>query len=214
MNSLGGDGFESSCTGNYGQPEYWCADFVRWVWQHNGVDVSALSAAVGSFYRYGQNNPGTLTDSPTVGAAVVFNYHPDTGSADHVAIVTQIEDDGTIDTLSGDWNGEEGTEAQFASTSSAVLNTPSYDPTLCTTPGIINAQIWGYVTPVGLTNGGGAPPASCSCAGLNDGNYCGGDQVGGNPNTLYQCSSGALSVLQVCTVGCKVEPGTINDRCK
>jgi hypothetical protein len=33
QNSLGGTGFESSCTGNGGQPEYWCSDFARWVWK-------------------------------------------------------------------------------------------------------------------------------------------------------------------------------------
>jgi len=30
-NTLGGRGFETSCTGNGGQPEYWCADFAKWV---------------------------------------------------------------------------------------------------------------------------------------------------------------------------------------
>ena len=35
-NSEGGNDFDSSCTGNGGQPEYWCADFARWVWAAAG----------------------------------------------------------------------------------------------------------------------------------------------------------------------------------
>src|ERR1700733_7772943 len=66
QNSLDGNGFETSCTGNGGLPEYWCADFATWVWQNNGVDTSSLSAAAGSFYEYGLNN-GTLSNSPAVG---------------------------------------------------------------------------------------------------------------------------------------------------
>lgn len=30
-NSLGGNQFATSCAGNGGQGEYWCADFARWV---------------------------------------------------------------------------------------------------------------------------------------------------------------------------------------
>ncbi|MDQ2957091.1 MAG: hypothetical protein M3Y42_09015 [Actinomycetota bacterium] len=48
-NSLGGHGFATSCTGNGGQPEYWCADFARWVWANEGVsytsDLNALAAS-------------------------------------------------------------------------------------------------------------------------------------------------------------------------
>jgi hypothetical protein len=69
-NSLGGHGYESSCTGNGGQPEYWCADFARWVWQNSDVEIlSGLTAAAQSFYSYGQSN-GTLSGTPQVGDAV------------------------------------------------------------------------------------------------------------------------------------------------
>jgi hypothetical protein len=116
-NSLGGQSFDSSCTGNGGLPEYWCSDFASWVWGNSGVDTSALSAAAGSFGLYGTNN-GTFVNSPQeVGDAVLFDYDGN-GYADHVAIVTAIEDDGTIETVSGDWDGESGDEATFASTSS------------------------------------------------------------------------------------------------
>jgi hypothetical protein len=150
-NSLGDGSFFSSCTGNGGQPEYWCADFVRWVWDNEGVDTAELSAAAGSFYVYGQNH-GTLSSSPSVGAAVVFDYGGN-GYADHVAIVTRVNDDGTIETVSGDWNGDDGSEAQFSSTSHVIRNSPAYSSAVGSTPDIIGMTISGFITPAGLTNG-------------------------------------------------------------
>jgi len=146
-NSLGGGNFETSCTGNGGQPEYWCADFAQWVWANSGVDTTGLDAAAGSFYCYGQNN-GTLSNTPQPGAAVVFDYQGNC-VADHVAIVTQVNSDGTIETVSGDWNGQSGTEAQFSSTSSVVLNSPAYAATVGTSPGVMGMTISGYISPVG-----------------------------------------------------------------
>ncbi len=158
-NSLGGGAFESSCVGNGGQPEYWCADFVKWVWRNRGANVSGLNAAAGSFYTYGQNH-GTLSNTPTVGAAVVFDYHGG-GRADHVAIVTAVRPDGRIETVSGDWNGQDGSEAFFSSTSRVIVNSPAYSPAVGSTPGIIGMTISGFIRPVGLaagSGGGGAPP--------------------------------------------------------
>ncbi len=150
-NSLGGTTFETSCTGNGGQPEYWCADFAQWVWANAGAqDTDELDAAAGSFYVYGQNH-GTLSNTPQLGSAVVFDYQGN-GVADHVAIVTQVNSDGTIETVSGDWNGENGTEAQFASTSSVVLNTPAYASTVGTAPSVMGMTISGYIAPVGLSS--------------------------------------------------------------
>jgi MYXO-CTERM domain-containing protein len=148
-NSLGGTSFDSSCTGNGGQPEYWCADFARWVWANTGAsNTSELTAAAGSFYVYGQNH-GTLHDTPAVGDAAVFNYQGG-GVADHVALVTQVNSDGTIETVSGDWNGQSGTEAQFSSTSHVVLNSPAYGPSVGSTPAVMGMTISGYISPVGL----------------------------------------------------------------
>jgi len=154
-NSAGGSDFASSCTGNGGQPEYWCADFARWVWGTAGVNAAALNAAAGSFYVYGQNN-GTLHNSPSLGDAVVFDWHGD-GTADHVAIVTQVDLDGTIQTVSGDWNGTGSSEAAFSSTSSVVLNTPAYAPTVGSSPAVMGMTISGFISPVGETSA--APPS-------------------------------------------------------
>jgi MYXO-CTERM domain-containing protein len=146
-NSLGGHNFESSCTGNGGQPEYWCADFAQWVWANSGVDTTGLNAAAGSFYCYGQNN-GTLSNTPQPGDAVVFDYAGNC-VADHVAIVTAVNADGTIESASGDWNGQSGTEAQFSSTSSVVLNSPAYPGAVGGSPSVIGMTISGYISPIG-----------------------------------------------------------------
>jgi hypothetical protein len=170
-NTLGGMGFETSCTGNGGSPEYWCSDFARWTWQSSGADVGGLTAAAGSFYTYGQAH-GTLSNTPSVGDAVVFDYGGN-GYADHVAIVTQVNSDGTIETVSGDWNGDCGTEAQFASTSHTILNSPAYPGTVGTEPSPIGMTISGFVSPSGLT----------ACAGGGSGgNPDGGTGGGGGTN--------------------------------
>ncbi len=146
-NSRGGRGFDSSCTGNGGLPEYWCADFARWVWAQAGAhDTGALTAAAGSFYLYGEKHH-TLHTRPAVGDAVVFNYHGG-GSADHVAIVTQVNANGTIESVSGDWGGQSGSEAHFASTAHAVLNRPAYEDRVGTVPSAMGMRISGFVSPM------------------------------------------------------------------
>ena len=114
VNSQNGKAFESSCTGNGGKPEFWCADFARWVWSEAGVaDTSRLNALAGSFYLYGLDY-NTLSSVPAVGDAAVFDYNG-SGNAAHVAIVTEVSPYGTIETVSGDWGGHGSTEAQFPS---------------------------------------------------------------------------------------------------
>ena len=172
-NSKGGHGFGSSCTGNGGLPEYWCADFARWVWSVAGAkDTSELTAAAGSFYVYGQNH-GTLSHTPKVGDAVVFNYHGG-GSADHVALVTQVNANGTIETISGDWGGQSGTEAHFSSTSHVVLNAPAYSSHVGGTPGIMGMTISGFVSPVGLAKACGVLDAGQSLHAGEARNSCDG----------------------------------------
>ena len=53
-----------------------------------------------------------------------------------------------------------------------------------------------------------------SCAGAANGYYCGGNGVSGNANTLYLCSSGVLTVVQVCANGCQPMPAGYDDKCK
>jgi hypothetical protein len=154
-NSLGGQAFDSSCTGYGGSPEYWCADFARWVWAAAGVDTSGLSPAAGSFFVYGQDH-GTLSGTPQVGDAVVFDYKGG-GYADHVAIVVQVNGDQSIETVSGDWGGESGSEPQFAGSSHVVLNTPAYSSTLGSKPSVMGMTISGFISPAG---GLSSPPVA------------------------------------------------------
>ncbi len=149
-NSKGGQSFDSSCTGNGGEPEYWCADFASWVWAKAGYDTSGLSAAAGSFYCYGKDH-GTLHSSPAVGDAVVFDYGVNGPcTANHVAIVTEVNRDGTIETVSGDWGGENGGgEAHFASTSHVVHNSPAYAGSEGTSPSTMGGMtLSAFVAPV------------------------------------------------------------------
>jgi hypothetical protein len=153
-----GQGYYTSATGNGGQPEYWCSDFAKWCWNAAGADVtftdaalgeSELDAAAGKFYLYGEAH-NTLSNTPHVGDAVVFDYGVNgRGTANHVAIVTKVNnDDGTIETVSGNWNGQSGSMAYFSSTSSVVVNDPDYPGDVDSTPGVIGMTISGFISPV------------------------------------------------------------------
>jgi hypothetical protein len=164
----------NSCTGNGGQPEYWCADFAMWVWYNSGVvGTDDLNALASSFLDYGSAHH-TTSSTPQVGDAAVF-YQPGTKTVEHVAIVTQVNSDGTIETVSGDWNGDGNCdssdpsvcEAIFASSSHVVHNTPAYSHKEGTTPDVMGLTIAAFVSPEGTTSsscgGGSPPPPSGSC---------------------------------------------------
>src|ERR1019366_3491747 len=54
-------------------------------------------------------------------------------------------------------------------------------------------------------SGGDACALAPDGNGQSDGQYCGNDGLNNaDPNTLYQCTGGALSVSQVCDNGCAV----------
>jgi len=64
---------------------------------------------------------------------------------------------------------------------------------------------------VPVSGGPPAPPPGCSgggsasCFGLPVGNYCGDDQVCGDPNVLYHCDSNQnATVSRVCATGCTI----------
>jgi len=101
------------CSDYYGcpYPGEWCAEFAKWVWQNGDENVAGLTGAAGSFYVYGQNH-GTLSSTPKVGDAVVFNYHGG-GSADHMAIVVSVNTTNhTIVSVGGNERGGAGIVAQ------------------------------------------------------------------------------------------------------
>ncbi|MBR7837411.1 CHAP domain-containing protein [Actinospica durhamensis] len=163
-NSLGGAAYGTSCTGNGGNAEYWCADFAKWVWQNSAggavTNASTLNAGAVSFYNYGIDN-ATLhtatTYKPQVGDAVVYDVVVPAGkthgrSADHVGLVTSVNPDGSIETANGDFGGTSGSgEAYFAETSTVVAATiePDQIP-VGSTPSSVGMTISGYITPAGL----------------------------------------------------------------
>ena len=84
-----------------------------------------------------------------------------------------------------------------------------------------------------LCNGGGVPLARGTCINgcvqrqLDDdlcaagptrctdgGFYCGGDQLGGDPQSLYRCSAGAGIDRMVCPDGCVIEQSPYKDHCR
>ncbi|MGC0314380.1 CHAP domain-containing protein [Kitasatospora acidiphila] len=150
-NSLGGSEYESSCDGNNGSAEYWCADFVKWAWENSGLNVDGLTAAAGSFAQYGQNN-GTLNTSadytPQVGDAIIYGWDGN-AYADHVGIVTAVNPDGSIVTANGDLNGTGSDEVSFSQSSSVISVTIPADQVASgnVTPQV-GYTISGYVTPV------------------------------------------------------------------
>jgi hypothetical protein len=64
------------------------------------------------------------------------------------------------------------------------------------------------------TEFGGGGGGGNECSWLENGAYCGGDQVSGNPSTLYRCYNGYKSVITHCNWGCKWEPPGVPDHCR
>lgn len=156
-NSLGGDQFESSCSGYAGHPEYWCADFAKWVWRHSGLNIDGLTAAAQSFYTYGQSH-GSFRSKPVAGDAMVFASSP-SGYAHHVGIITAVHSDGSITVANGDFGGQSGSETTFATTSevkpATISSRSSWVGSWASTEGY---YIKAIVAPSG--SGGSAPPPS------------------------------------------------------
>jgi hypothetical protein len=120
-NSLGGTGYYTSCA-----PEYWCADFAKWVWVHAGIsdDNADLTPAAHSFYTWAKSN-GQFTTTPAIGDVAIFDNAKGDDSTDgngihHVAVVVAVSGS-SIKLISGDWGGSGG-ETAFANSSSVVAN--------------------------------------------------------------------------------------------
>ena len=147
----GKPGFFTSCHGGATEPELWCSDFARWVWWKAGAINAApgtrtpLNAAAGRFVLYGK-----LRRRPRVGDAVLFNYNKDIDNpvANHVAIVVQVNANGTIRSVSGDIGGHGKSDADFAKTSSVVHDKPYPSAIGSFGPNAPNGPVSGYISPV------------------------------------------------------------------
>lgn len=213
QNSAGGYGFGSSCTGNAGQPEYWCADFVKWAWEQAGAITDGLDAAAGSFYLYGDNQGTLHTEagySPSPGDAIVYDYAGN-GTAAHVGIVTAVNPDGSLETANGDFGGQSGDEATFSSTSTVQHQTiAASQVAVGSVPSSIGMTISAYVTPRTpasgnpnlLADGGfedpGTGPWQCvQTCGVDHGL---GNQLDGTGNGWARHDSGWVDIHQTVAV--------------
>ncbi|MFE9428019.1 CHAP domain-containing protein [Kitasatospora sp. NPDC006697] len=146
-NSLGGTAFNGSCV-----PEYWCADFAKWVWQNSGLNTTGIDAAAASFVSAASSNGSTVHTSrsyvPQLGDAAVYGTH-------HVGIVTAVNSDGSIQTTNGDFSGESGiSEAHFSVTSRVVnVSIPASQVPVGTLQTAVGSDmtITAYVTPSGYS---------------------------------------------------------------
>lgn len=177
-NSLGGRQFESSCSGGYtGGPEYWCADFAQWVWQHAGLSTEGLSPEAASFVAYGEANGTQHTRTgyqPKPGDAVEFGSTEDSGRIDHVAIVTAVGGDGSVVTANGDWAGPPGDDvsmAAYAVRSKVVsITIPASQRAVGSEPSMVDTKdgyyVAGYTTP--LVTGRAIDPNVLAAEGCGD----------------------------------------------
>ncbi|MFJ8016535.1 CHAP domain-containing protein [Streptomyces sp. NPDC096339] len=135
---VGGPNQNNSCSGGV-TDHAWCADFAGWVWARNGVTgLATLDDRAASFMDYGKKY-GTLSSTPHVGDAVVYNYNG--GSyADHVALVTGISGN-TVTITGGNQGGRPGHVSTYSTTSWHVGDSPW------------GQRISGYISP----NGSQAP---------------------------------------------------------
>lgn len=115
-------GFETSCHGNGGQPEYWCADFAKWVWSYYQVPLDGLTPAAHSFYDWALHYGG-YTRTPGVGDVAMFSNSSSPDDIHHVAVVVAVNG-ANVTAMSGDWDGHGSTEAEWAGSSHVVRNKP------------------------------------------------------------------------------------------
>ena len=73
--------------------------------------------------------------------------------------MTQVNPDGSIVTVSGDWNGQQGDEPTFASTSHVMVNQPAYDGTVGSYSNVMANTISGFISLAGLPASSATAPA-------------------------------------------------------
>ncbi|MFF5802646.1 CHAP domain-containing protein [Streptomyces sp. NPDC012746] len=143
---VGGPNQSSSCRGGTTRTHAWCADFAGWVWARNGVTgLGTLDDRAASFMDYGKKY-GTLSNTPHVGDAVVYNYN---GSdyADHVAVVTGVSGN-TVTITGGNQGGYPGHVSTYSTTKWSVGSSPW------------GQRISGYISPAGTSTPSYPNPAS------------------------------------------------------
>jgi hypothetical protein len=99
-----------------GQNQAWCDDFASWVLQKAGYQGYGSQAYVPSSVNWAKQNglwiPNGNGAAPQKGDLVVFDWNGD-GTADHIGVVTGVNQNGTISVVSGntDAYGKTGGES-------------------------------------------------------------------------------------------------------
>lgn len=114
----------------YGHPVHgndypWCMVFVQWVYAQAGSALPYRTASCGSLLRwYRANQPECVTDKPTPGCIVIFNF-PNSGSdTDHTGLFVRQEGD-KITTIEGNTDEAHGGGVQQRQRKLADCN-PTY----------------------------------------------------------------------------------------
>ena len=147
-NTLGSNGFNTSCTGDNGQPEAWSADFLAWAWGQEGITTTILASSSGSatpnsVLKYGNANTtthATASYTPRLGDAILYD-----NPVDYVTMVTAVNSDGSLQTVGGDWaTGGPGTQSAVA-----TFTIPASQTAVGTTSAAMNNKIIAdYISPV------------------------------------------------------------------
>ena len=144
----------------YGQA--WCADFAGWVWAQNTVGgLALLGNLANSFQAYADTFDGGLSVVPHTGDAVFF--HPDSFGGpdwDHVAIVTAVHSDGTIDYVGGNQSG---------GLVSRVADRPGTVGSRQWTAGGHSVRLRGYARPAGLATAADTDSTATAATSAADG---------------------------------------------
>lgn len=121
-----------------GRCEFWCSDFLTWVWERAGVKIPILPFS-GSVYEWGARHTKVLppTATPAPGDAVEFGTGPqEPKTSTHVAIVEQVFPNGEITTINGDYNHHVEPSGPFQPAQAAAPNASG-----------TGEPIYGYVVP-------------------------------------------------------------------
>jgi hypothetical protein len=139
--SYNGKTYGPGYTNPFGPSEEWCALFVEYIWQKEGIDIpqNGYSGAVYD-WAAGQDPSQALpaTATPQLGDAVLFGSNGAYPDSKHVAIVVAINSNGTITTVNGDdgQNPDGVNEATFTPSQAVAEGEPG--------------PVYGYASPIPL----------------------------------------------------------------
>jgi hypothetical protein len=157
-NSLGTKGYYHSCDAGgtqQGVAEAWCADFVRWVLNHESygtvLGANEINPLASSVWTYAHGSSANYSKTPGIGYVAMFANEPTTragwspGQINHVAIVTYVSGN-NIKTVSGDW----GVVGNNYAASTVQLNPSSgtYSGSFNSYSSTMNYYLVGYAVPV------------------------------------------------------------------